>query len=167
MKWLLRHLTKIHRWGAWLAALPSLLILGTGIVLALRQTSPWIQPPVQKGTPGIPTLALSKALEFAQSVPDAEIQGWKDIKSIEVKPAQGVFCFRANNGYEVQIDGVSGHILSASPRRTTWIIALHEGSYFYSWIRWGIFFPAGVILFFLSCTGVGLLVRPYLGKRYR
>lgn len=160
-------LYKLHRWSAWFAAIPSLIIIITGLVLSLRQTSAWIQPPIQKGTPGIPTLSLTKAFEIAQTIPDAQIHEWKDLKSVEIKPAQGVICMRSGNGFEVQIDGSTGKILSTAPRRTTWIIALHEGSYFHPVIRWGIFFASALLLFVLSCTGIGILSAPYLKRIFR
>lgn len=167
MRWLFKSVNQVHRWGAWFAALPSLVILGTGVTLALRQASSWIQPPVQKGTPGIPSLAIARAVEIAQTVPEAEVHDWTDVKSIEVKLAQGVLCLRVKNGFEVQLDGVSGKVLSAAPRRTTWLVTLHEGSYFHPWIRWGVFFPAGIFLLILSCTGIAMLLRPYLVRFFR
>lgn len=167
MKQFVLTLYKFHRWSAWFAAIPSVLIIATGIVLSLRQTSAWIQPPIQKGTPGIPTLSLTTAFQIAQAIPEAQLYEWKDVKSIEIKPTQGVLCVRSGNGYEVQIDGSTGKVLSASPRRTTWIITLHEGSYFHPMIRWGVFFASALLLLILSCTGIGILSGPYLKRIFR
>jgi uncharacterized iron-regulated membrane protein len=164
MKKLFRDLMKVHRWAAWLAALPALLILGTGLLLSLRQNISWMQPAIQQGTPGLPTLSMTAAFEIARKIPEAGIDRWKDLKSIEVKPGAGVICLRAANGYEVQLDGGSGEILSVAPRRTAFLVTLHEGTFFHPVVRWGFIFPAALALLVLACTGIGLLGLPYLRK---
>jgi hypothetical protein len=165
MRKLFRELMKFHRRAAWLAALPSLLILSTGLLLACRQNISWLQPPIQQGTPGLPTLSMTRAFEIAQAIPQAGLQHWKDLKSVEVKPGAGVLCLRSANGYEVQLDGSNGKVLSVAPRFTSFLVTLHEGSYFHPVVRWGIVFPAALALFTLACTGIGLLTLPYLKKR--
>ncbi len=81
---------KLHRVGAILAALPLLVIIGSGIVLQLKKFVGWIQPPTQRGTPGAPTLTLDGMLAAARSVPRAKVTGWDDIERIDVQPARGL-----------------------------------------------------------------------------
>ena len=151
---------KLHNTLAWLVAVPALLIFLTGILLQMRQEIPWIQPASQKGsTPGIPQISLTAAFDQAKAVPNAQITTWADLQSIDIKPARGTIHFRGTNGFEVQVDGATGEILSAAPRRTSLLIELHQGSFFHPLVMKWIFLPAGIGIFLLWLTGAFMMIQ--------
>ncbi len=159
-----------HRRFAWIAALPAAIILSAGMLLHLRRVVPWIQPIAQKSeSEGCPLVGLPEAFQkiiASENVKkESQIESWADIKSVEYKPALGTWSFKSKNYYEVQIDGQSGKVLSSAPRRSLWIMQLHEGVLFGPWFMWLVFFPTGMLLFFLELTGVYLLVDSWLRKR--
>lgn len=151
---------KLHQFLAWLVIAPSVLIFSTGVLLLLRQNVAWIQPPALMGTQaGLPEVGIERAFEAARSVPEAGITSWQDLSSIDIKPSKGTLAFRAKNGYEVQVDGVSGVVLSAAPRRTSFLIELHQGTYFHPKAMTWWTLPVGLGLLSLSVSGLFLLRR--------
>jgi len=155
---------KLHQFMAWLVIAPSVLIFSTGVLLLLRQNVAWIQPPAVMGTQaGLPVIGMDRAFEVARSVPEAGISSWQDLSSIDIKPAKGTLAFRARNGYEVQVDGVSGVVLSAAPRRTSFLIELHQGTYFHPKAMTWWTLPVGLGLLSLSVSGLFMLRRKRAG----
>lgn len=149
---------KMHRWLALGATAPLPIVVVTGLLLSLRQELPWVQPPALAGTPGFPRISVAAAFDVARSVKEAEIESWKDLASIDVRPGKGTLAFRTKRGFEVQIDGADGRVLSAARRRTAWLIELHQGSLIHPWVSKGIFVPCAVALLILWFTGARLLI---------
>ena len=138
-----------HRYLAWVSLLPLTIILTTGILLHLRRVVPWIQPSAQKSLrEGDPAVSIAEAFFKLRSSKEtrsaAEVESWKDIKSVDYNPSQGTWSFKTKNNYEVQIDGQTGAILSVSPRRSLWLIKLHEGSFFVMLFRLFSFIPVSI-----------------------
>jgi uncharacterized iron-regulated membrane protein len=155
---------KLHQFLAWVVIAPSILIFSTGVLLLLRQNVAWIQPPAMMGTQaGLPVVGIERAFEVARSVPEAGISSWQDLSSIDIRPAKGTLAFRAKNGYEVQIDGLSGAVVSAAPRRTSFLIELHQGTYFHPKAMTWWTLPVGLGLLSLSVSGLFLLRRKRAG----
>lgn len=151
---------RLHHVVAWGVALPAILVFSTGILLLLRQSVSWIQPPSVMGSrPGIPVISVEQAFQAAKGVEAAGIQGWQDVTSMDIKPAKGTFAIRSRNGVEVQVDGVDGRVLSAAPRRTSLLIELHQGSFFHAKAMTWFFLPVGVGLLGLTLSGLFLLRR--------
>jgi uncharacterized iron-regulated membrane protein len=149
---------KIHHWLSALVLVPSVLVFSTGILLQLRQDVEWIQPKAREGrSPGLPSVTWDRALETVRNVEASGIRSWSDISSVDIKPAKGVMSFRAKSGFEVQIDATTGEVLTAGPRRTGFLIELHQGSYFHPRAMNWVFLPVGLGLLGLSLTGVLLL----------
>jgi uncharacterized iron-regulated membrane protein len=146
---------RLHGLLASFVGVPSAVILISGVTLQLRQDFDWIQPRAKVGKSlGIPTLPLSVAFERARAVSEADVLDWNDITSMEIKPARGLIQIRARNGYEVQLDGTTGEVLAAAPRRTGMLIELHQGSFFHPLVMKWVFLPAGLGLIFIWGTGV-------------
>lgn len=165
-----RRVRQWHRRLAWIAALPAAIIITTGMFLHLRRVVPWIQPPAQKsslnGSPSVgPSEAFQKIVASEQIKAESQIESWDDIKSVEYKPSSGTWSFKSQNYYEVQIDGQTGQVLSAAPRRSLWLMQLHEGALLGSSAMWLVFFPTGILLFVLEFTGVYLLLDSRFRKR--
>ena len=164
--WLRAGGRKVHHWLAPVLLLPSLVIFSTGILLQLRQDIEWIQPKTRQGSvPGLPAVSWEKALENAQKVPDAGISSWQDLSSIDIKPSKGVLSFRTKAGFEVQLDSSTGDVLWAAPRRTGFLIELHQGSYFHSGAMTWVFLPTGLGLLVLALTGTVLIRKRMFSRK--
>jgi uncharacterized iron-regulated membrane protein len=158
----------LHQWAAWVASVPLFVIIVTGIALQSKSFVPWIQPKAVKGIKApAPTAGWDRLLEAARSVPEAQVNGWEDIRVVDARPGSGVARLRTVNDYEIQVDLTDGRMLKAAPRRTSWIIALHEGSFFGDAVKYGIFLPASILLLLLWISGIVLALSPYLPKRRR
>jgi len=105
----------------------------TGILLSLKKDIPLLQPPSEKGVSRIlsdwkPIHELSSiALDHLHtSVAGSELIG---VDRIDVRPAKGMAkVIFDDDSWEVQIDGVSGKILSMGKRHSDWIEKVHDGS---------------------------------------
>jgi uncharacterized iron-regulated membrane protein len=145
---------RFHRLIALGIALPTLLVLVTGILLQLRQDWRWIQPRAELAQPGMPVITIQQALEQVRAVPEAGVRSWEDVATFDVRFRKGTISVRTRNGYEVQLDGRDGKVLSAAPRRTSLLIELHQGSFFHPLVMRWVFLPAGIGLLFLWFSGV-------------
>ena len=158
---------KWHRIGAIVAALPLLVVIGSGLLLQLKRESGWIQPPTRSGSCSEPSVAFERVLESARGVPEAEIASWDDVDRLDVRPAKGVIKVRSKNRWEVQVDGASGEVLQVAYRRSDLIESLHDGSWFHDRAKLYFFLPAGIILLCLWVSGVYLWLLPYRVRRRR
>lgn len=156
-----------HRWGALIIAIPLGIVIVTGIILQLKKEFSWIQPPTAKGTGNVPSLSFDQILEVAKTVPDAGIEGWKDIDRLDVRPDKGSVKVRVKNRWEIQLDADSGEILQVAYRRSDLIESIHDGRFFHEKAKLWLFLPAGLILALLWATGMYLFLLPYLVKRRR
>lgn len=157
----------LHRYGSIITAAPLLIIIVTGIILQLKKDMAWVQPPTARGSSSELAVDWDQILAAAASAPEAEIATWTDIDRLDVRPSKGVIKVRAMNRWEVQIDTSTGEVLQTSYRRSDLIEALHDGSWFGSFSKLGIFLPTAVILLGLWCTGIYLWLLPHLRKRRR
>lgn len=149
----LKHSRKIHYYGALICALPVLIIIVSGLLLILRKDLAWVQPPTQKGHSTELTISFAEVLTRAQSVEIADIKTWADISRLDVRPGKGLIKVRAKSGWEIQLDSHNGDILQTAYRRTGLIEAIHEGTFFHEYAKYGLFLPAAILLFVLLITG--------------
>jgi 4-amino-4-deoxy-L-arabinose transferase-like glycosyltransferase len=156
---------RLHYWGAAIAGIPVLVILATGMVLQLKKNLTWVMPVEVPGSAGLPGVTFERLLAIGQSIPEAEIRTWDDIPRLEGRPQKGLIKLVSTNGHEIQIDVVTGDVLNVGIRRSDWIESIHDGSFFHDKAKLWIFFPAGVILFGLWCTGLYLFLLPFISKR--
>lgn len=158
---------RLHYWGAAIAGIPVILIICTGLLLQLKKQLPWVQPTEVRGSSGEPTITYAGLLQIAQGIPAAEVRTWKDISRIEGRPQKGLIKLVSTNNHEIQIDVVTGAVLSAAHRRSDIIESIHDGSFFHSNTKLWLFLPAGVILLGLWCTGLYLFLLPFISRRRR
>lgn len=145
---------KWHRVISLFIAAPFALTLITGLIMTTRGFNSWVQTGYE-GPKVELKISFEKILEACQSVPEAEIKTWKDLSQIDIRPSSGLIRARsAKNIWEVQINGETGEVIGAAPRRLGLLTALHEGAYFGSWVRYGIFVPAFLGVLFLLVSGL-------------
>ena len=141
MKW-----RKWHAYLGLIAALPIMVTAITGVMLQLRGKVEWVQP-----SPVSVSLEEGKAYLGVEEVL-AKFPGQVDVLSL--RPGRGGFQLRLKNGNEVQLHPQTGEILKDSPRRSTLLIKIHEGSWMGPIGNLGIHFLSGFILIFLVVSGI-------------
>ena len=156
---------KLHRWGALLTFIPLALVIVTGLLLQVKKQVPWVQPPTMRGEAEGVTISWNKILEVAKSSPEAEVETWDDIDRLDVRPSKGLIKLQAKNHWELQVDANNGDLLSATYRRSDWIEALHDGSFFHDAAKLWVFLPNGLVLLGLWFTGMYLWWLPISVKR--
>lgn len=155
---------KLHRWGSILIALPFLIVLLSGLLLQVKKQFDWIQPPSQKGSSVGASVSFDKILTIAQSIPELNTREWTDIDRLDVRPDDGIIKIRGTNGWEAQIDSHTGEILQVAQRRSDFIEAIHDGSWFHDKAKLWIFLPSAAVVVTLWLTGIYLFFYPYFAK---
>ncbi|MEW9799297.1 PepSY domain-containing protein [Alteromonas sp. CYL-A6] len=147
----------IHLWLALAILVPSVIVIGSGILLQVKKQSDWIQPPTQKGQSTAPGISFERILEVAASVEPLNVSGWQDIDRLDVRPDKGLIKVQAVNHWEAQIDAQTGALLQVAYRRSDIIESIHDGSWFADAAKLWLFLPAAILLFIMWCTGTVLM----------
>lgn len=161
---MLKLLRKWHRWVSIIIAIPFLITVVTGILLASRGFNTWVQPQYPSIQSNL-KISFDDVLKAAQTVPEAQITSWNDVSQIDIRPGTGNIRVRSKNLWEIQIDGGNGKVVGSNIRRVSWLVSLHEGAEFGPWVRYGIFFPSALAVFFLLVSGVAVFFQPLLARR--
>ncbi len=155
---------KLHRWGSIAICLPLIVVISTGLLLQLKKQWAWVQPPTQTGNQGEMQLTWDQILEVSREDPNAGIDNWSDIDRLDVRPDKGIVKVRGKNRWELQLDLSDGSVLSSAYRRSDLIESLHDGSWFSGTVKLWVFFPNGMVLLGLWCTGLYLWYLPFAKK---
>jgi len=156
---------KIHYWGALACAIPLIIISVTGVLLLLKKEFNWIQPPTIKGETKVPNIDFNDILLNLKKSDQLNINSWKQIKRLDVRPSKGVIKIQLKDNWEVQMDHQSGEILHVAFRRSDIIESIHDGSYFHDLAKLWLFLPAALILILLWITGMYLFAITELAKQ--
>lgn len=155
---------QVHRWGAIVIALPFVIVIVSGILLQFKREWSWVQPPAQRGVGKSPEIRFDAILDAVRAVPEAEVQSWKDVDRLDVRPTRGYVKVQANNRWEVQVDLQTAKVLQVAYRRSDLIESIHDGSWFHEEARLWIFLPMALVVFTLWVTGLYLFGLPYWVK---
>jgi uncharacterized iron-regulated membrane protein len=155
---------KLHYWISPIIFIPVVIIFSTGVLLQFKKQSNWIQPNVVITSKSKPAM-LNSYLESAKTVSEAKIYSWNDIDRIDIRPNKGIAKIRSKNNWEIQLDIESAEIYSVSFRRSDIIESVHDGSFFSDYVKFGLFFPSGILLIVLSFTGIYMFIVPILRKK--
>lgn len=161
---------KLHSYIAIIILLPALLLIGTGFILAIKTKIPDFQPKNRYSPRGSINTAsqlidLQKLIQIARRSGHSHLDSWSDVKTIDIRPNLAVARVRTFDKWEYQIDLHTGEVLSSAPRYTSFVISIHEGSFFGDFYKWGVTIPVGVGLFLLSLTGAYIYFRSQTRKR--
>lgn len=142
-------LRKLHRILSIWVALPLSIMIVTGIILQLRNSFEYLQPETLKvkNEVNAPLLTLDQVLD---KMGDRK----KEVEQIIYRPGKNNLSLRLKEELEVQMNPQTGEILKEAKRRTSFLIELHQGSFFTKYGQYGAFFPTALILFFLLISGV-------------
>ena len=158
---------RIHRWGAVIVVAPVLVVICSGLLLQLKKQVAWVQPPEQRTAVAEPAMSWSTIFAAAQAIPGGGVTSWNDIDRVDVRPEKGILKITTKNNWEAQLALGTAEVLQVAYRRSDVIETLHDGSFFGEPLKLGLFFPAGIVLLILWCTGVYLWALPYLTRRKR
>jgi uncharacterized iron-regulated membrane protein len=157
---------KVHYWAAFVAAVPLLVMIGSGLLLQAKKHWAWVQPVEHRGTGTAPAIGFDGILASLKAVPDMHVASWSDVNRLDVRPGRGVVKAWLMNGYEVQVDLGTGRILHSAYRRSDLIEAIHDGSFFGGdWTKLGLFLPTGLALLLLWASGIWMWWVTFAGKR--
>ncbi|MCC6245360.1 MAG: PepSY domain-containing protein [Gemmatimonadaceae bacterium] len=159
---------RVHYWASFAAALPILVMLGSGILLQLKKQVEWVQPAEIRGTGTVPAVGFPELISAMQTDPSLGVKGWDDVSRIDVRADRGLAKVTLKTGWEAQIDLGTGKLLKTAVRRSDLIESLHDGSYFAGdWTKLGLFLPAGLVLLVLWLTGLWMFWVTWNAKQRR
>ena len=161
-----KKIRQIHYWISPFIIIPVMLIFTTGVLLQLKKQSNWIQPSIDRISSNKPTM-LKSYLDAAKSVPEAEVKSWDDIDRIDIRPDKGIAKIRSNNHWEIQIDSKTAEVFSVKYRRSDIIESVHDGSFFTDYVKFGWFLPTGILLIFVSISGIYMFLLPLMLRNKR
>jgi hypothetical protein len=157
---------KVHYWIGFGAALPVLVMIGSGLLLQAKKQWTWVQPAEIRGTGSSPVIDLERVLAAVKTVPGMNVQSWDDVNRLDVRIGKGVAKVWLMNGYEVQVDMGTGAVLQTAYRRSDIIESIHDGSFFAGdWTKLGLFLPAGIVVLLLWLSGMWMWWVPFAAKR--
>lgn len=157
---------QVHYWISFGAALPMIVMIGSGLFLQSKKHWHWVQPTEQRGSGTSPVIDLDGILAALRTAPDMNVRSWDDVNRLDVRPGRGVVKAWLMNGYEVQVDLGSGRVLQTAYRRSDLIESIHDGSFFAGdWTKLGLFLPAGIVVLTLWLSGLWMWWVPFAAKR--
>lgn len=138
------NLRKQHRYVAIVIMLPLIVMTLTGLILQLRNQFEWIQPSTVKSkTVTGPMLTPEQVLALAGN----------GVEQIIYRPGKSNISVRLKSGTETQYHAQTGELLKSLPRRSGFLIELHQGSWMGPWGQYFIHLSAGLGLLFLIISG--------------
>ena len=159
---------KVHYWASFIAAVPLLVMIASGLLLQMKKHWAWVQPVEHRGTGSVPKIDLDAVLATLKRVSEMKVESWADVNRLDVRPGRGVVKAWLMNGYEVQVDLGTGRVLQTAYRRSDLIETIHDGSFFAGdWTKLGLFLPAGLTMLLLWLGGLWMWWVPFIAKRRR
>lgn len=146
------------------------MIAVTGILLLVKKDFDWLQPPTQKGAESdlaaAPFLPLAVIFDIASEF--EHFRTIDDIDRIDFRPGKRVHKLRSKHDHwELQIDAVTGTVLSRERRRSDLIEQIHDGSFFadivHGWVMPGV----AIALVLMAVTGIYIWWFPIQTRRRR
>ena len=181
MRWF-RLLWLLHRWLGVAAGLVLLLSAATGFLLLLKKDYAWLQPPITVGQP-LPELTLGAvdaagspaALQPLEAVIGAvlalqrpEFGDVSDIDRIDFRPRKGMHkVISRHDAMEVQVCATTLATSVPQQRRSDWLEALHDGSWFGDFAHHRVMPVVALVLLYLAGSGYVMWLWPKVRKRRR
>ena len=158
-----------HKWvGIGIAAF-LLLVAGTGFFLLLKKEFDWIQPPTQKGSAGTSDQFISVETAWAkcQAAGHPDFARLEQLDRVDVRPDKRVYkMLSTDNHSEMQIDAITGEVLSQDERVSDLLEDLHDGSWIGKPVHDYVMPLVALLVYFLVFSGLWLWLEPKV-KRWR
>ena len=157
-----------HKWVGIVLALVFINTALTGLLLLVKKKYDWIQPTMQTGAEGNVSdyITMEQLFDVILSAGSEDFQSLDDIDRVDFRPGKRVHRVHSLHHYsELQIDAVTGQILSKKMRRSDLLEQIHDGSFYGGRVHdW--FMPLVALgLFFLAASGLYLWLQPHLRKK--
>lgn len=160
-----------HKWLGIVLSLILINISVTGLLLLEKKQYDWIQPSTRKGTPGTPAdfISMQQVLEAVFACQHPDFCDVNDIDRVDFRPDKRVYKVRAKTHHaEIQVDAITGEVLSTSTRFCDFLEQLHDGSWFGPWMHSMIMPVVAVANTVLAVSGLYLWLGPkFMRKRRR
>jgi len=122
-----------HKWSGIVLAIVFLNVAVSGLLLLEKKNFSWIQPETIPGTQGSVELFITnqRLFESVLSRGHEDFRTVEDVDRIDFRPDKRVFKVRSKKNFsEIQVDAVTGEVLSIAKRNSDLIETLHDGSFF-------------------------------------
>ena len=136
----------------------------TGILLSYKKQAEWIQPPTQSGTSAQTEQFIS--IDSIHEIGIKQVIGLNNtntitIDRIDIRPKKGIakILYKDAN-WEMQIDIITGKVLSQKARYSDLIERIHDGSFISEGFKIGSMTYLGLGLLILTLSGLGLWYGP-------
>ena len=159
---------KTHKWTGIVLSVVFLNIAISGILLLEKKNFAWIQPPTMTGAEGGAKdfIATQELFEIVFSQGNDDFMNIEDIDRVDFRPGKRVFKVRSKHNYaEIQVDAVTGAILSVDSRPSDLLEALHDGSYYAESVHAILMPVTGGGLILLSVSGLYLWLATWMRKQ--
>ncbi|GGB44300.1 PepSY-associated TM helix domain-containing protein [Fictibacillus barbaricus] len=145
---------KVHKWSGLLLSLIFMFVAVTGLLL-VYMIPLGVTDDIKMGKDASPSQSISmdKVISIAISQDLPGVASVEDIFRIEYRPSANIYQIRFNNSQGLQLDASTGEVLSKKQDYSTFLITLHDGSYFGNWYRFSFLTLAGLSLILLSFSG--------------
>jgi len=160
----------LHKWIGLGAAIFLVLMSATGFLLLIKKKADWIQPPTMTGAEADVSrlLPISAITSAALGAGDEAFKSLDDIERWDFRLDRRVHKLTSRHGYmEMQIDAVTGEVLSLASRGSDLLEDLHDGSWFAEWVHGWVMPLVAVSLLTLSITGVYIWAEPKIRRARR
>jgi uncharacterized iron-regulated membrane protein len=167
MKPVYRFFWEAHKWVGIATSVICLNLAVTGFLLLVKKKYAWIQPPTRSGQNGaVEDLITNQRLfEIVFQQGHEDFRSLEDIDRVDFRPGKRVFKVRSTHHHsEIQIDAVSGNVLSVSRRPSDLIESIHDGSFFGKWCHEYVMPVTAGSLFLLAVSGLYLWLAPLWRK---
>jgi uncharacterized iron-regulated membrane protein len=159
-----------HKWTGIILAVVLLNIAVSGFLLIVKKDFDWIQPPTQKSEGGSVAqfITIEKLYEIVLSQDHPDFKLPTDIDRIDVRPGKAIYKVKSEHNYsEIQVDAVSGKVLSRATRNSDLIEKLHDGSFYGNWVHDWVMVLVSFALVYFTGTGLYLWLFPKLRRKRR
>ena len=163
-----KFLWKTHKWTGIVFSVVFLNTAISGILLLEKKNFAWIQPPTLTGAEGAvgDFIGTQELFEIVFGQGNADFRNIEDIDRVDFRPGKRVFKVRSKHNYaEIQVDAVTGKVLSVASRRSDLLEALHDGSYYAESVHAILMPVTGGGLILLSVSGLYLWLATWMRKR--
>lgn len=157
-----------HKWIGIVLAIFYVNLAVTGFLLLIKKKHDWIQPAEQTPAAGEfhEFVTLQEVVAEVLNAGHPDFKSVEDIDRIDVRPGKRIHkVISVHNYTEMQVDAVTGEILSVAKRRSDFFEKLHDGSWYADRVHDWVMPVVAVGLLTLSITGLYLWYVPWRKRR--
>ncbi len=159
---------ELHKWLGIVLCLILINISVTGLLLLEKKHCDWIQPPTREGQEGKPEnfVTIQTALNRVLDCNHPDFDSVDAIDRIDIRPGKRIYKVLSKTHYgEIQVDAITGQILSVGVRRSDMLEQWHDGGMFGEWVHAMLMPLVAIANTILALTGLYLWLGPKTKKK--